>query len=449
MPLPGLLPALAAVAPLPVLPAPPQAWAGVPVVAAPFLPAVGPFAPRPHASGVVTAETRYAVRVDWGTGEGWVPKAAVLTQEQALTLAASRLGRSPLAAVLHKAAADAAWARNDDPAAVRALDRAEAAAPGWPAVRYCRAAVRDRMKDYGAAARDAAAYRDAAPDREDAHALLVTVLVHARRLDDARRAADAAAAAFPADPGIAALPAWVAAESGFALAAVEKANALAARFPDHPVALFARGHAHLEAGSEDRAAADLGAALDLCPDLRPKVSELGGRYADDGRHRDAAAVCLSAVIDRFPDAHPERFARGRVRFDQGRYADAEADLTRLVAEAPGIADGWAVRAFCRLNLQRFEEAMADLRRVAELAPRHPLLAHAVREMPRMLAAVRPPEPGRVSALAASAAAVAEAAFAADPPRTADDCQVLVVTYTAAGRPEEAAAWRRRAEAVGR
>ena len=86
--------------------------------------------------------------------------------------------------------------------------------------------------------------------------------------------------------------------------------------------------------------------------------------------RDGALEAYEAVLDLEPDDRRVRLARSGLWLEAGRYADALADAAALLQGEPEHADYLARRGEIYEAMQERERALADYRRVLELAPSH-------------------------------------------------------------------------------
>ncbi|MGW5684097.1 tetratricopeptide repeat protein [Nonomuraea sp. NPDC003754] len=182
-----------------------------------------------------------------------------------------------------------------------------------------------------------------------------------------------------------------------ALADFESAMRLS---PPWPEPYYNRAELRYAAGDLDGALHDLDRALELDPDFAPAYVNRAGLRAATGRYGPArsdverglgldpgnahllcvlgqieaaegrpaeARAAFDAALKADPGLVEAWASRGALEFDLGRYGEAAADLDRAVAlkENPELLFN---RAMAMRAAGRTEQATADLRRAAELAP---------------------------------------------------------------------------------
>jgi tetratricopeptide (TPR) repeat protein len=89
----------------------------------------------------------------------------------------------------------------------------------------------------------------------------------------------------------------------------------------------------------------------------------------------AAGVLLIAAHPSTADEAESALAEGDAARDRGDRAAAERAYTRAIEAAPGMGAGWHRRAMVRRLGGEFLDAIADLRRAAEIAPEDPSIRH--------------------------------------------------------------------------
>lgn len=152
--------------------------------------------------------------------------------------------------------------------------------------------------------------------------------------------------------------------------------------PEQPMVLVARSRALVALGRLLPALADAGKAVGLAPDepdpyaARAEVKEALGDLA-------SAIADYDAALERTPKGEEEGadewgeyriallVARGNVKLTQGDLPGAIADGDQAVAGDAEHADAYWLRGRARALAQRTDEAVADMKRMAELSPGFP------------------------------------------------------------------------------
>ena len=297
--------------------------------------------------------------------------------------------------------AQALLARGEHRAALLAAGRALEDDPWDPAARRALGAAAQRLLvGAGRLALEA--------DGSGAWRLLALGALEARRPGPAEEAAERALelAAGDAQAEQRALAARGAARVGqgalvTGLADLDRALALD---PEDRLALGWRGEAHLTNGDLERARQDLDRALGVYAsepgllavraEVRRRTGDRAGalddceralRLADDARvaralavraalrEEDGQAAAAAGDWERahaLEPAHPAPLiARALFALQGQRWSEAEQAASLALERAPRQADMWLTRARAREALERPAEALADLERLLELAPR--------------------------------------------------------------------------------
>lgn len=74
------------------------------------------------------------------------------------------------------------------------------------------------------------------------------------------------------------------------------------------------------------------------------------------------------VISAKPYLAEPLFYRGLAKFYLEDYAGAEEDCTSAVDRNPFQPDNYRLRGLCRINLQRYADAIADYEKLVEIEP---------------------------------------------------------------------------------
>lgn len=169
---------------------------------------------------------------------------------------------------------------------------------------------------------------------------------------------------------------WVYArlEQRDAAAALRLADALVRVRPDFVNAWWWRGLARVQLGDDDGAGTDFEQVLRLSPQFGDAVSELGGALLRSGQRDceagrfDLAAPKLLRAAELLPDRLEAHHLASLSLYNLQRYDEAADAASRAIALGPNVGETWFFRAVAHYAAGHVDDAMADLRRAAELSP---------------------------------------------------------------------------------
>jgi tetratricopeptide (TPR) repeat protein len=111
----------------------------------------------------------------------------------------------------------------------------------------------------------------------------------------------------------------------------------------------------------------------LSDQKHPLLDELFRQLAGAGSAAEAAGVeerIWSLWLESGQSDVEESLERGMLAMGTGDYAAARLAFDRVVAAAPGFAEGWNKRATLYFLMGNFEASLRDIERTLALEPRH-------------------------------------------------------------------------------
>lgn len=148
------------------------------------------------------------------------------------------------------------------------------------------------------------------------------------------------------------------------------ADAAVAALPADPQARLLRAELRELEGDLDGARADLDRAVELAPQDGEPLAHRAALLHRAGEDR-AALQDIERAVDLAPDDLDYRRVRGLLRAAQGLWLAALEDLDRALADGAPDPDGLHVRGLVRSELGDLTGALQDLERTLELAPGMP------------------------------------------------------------------------------
>lgn len=138
-------------------------------------------------------------------------------------------------------------------------------------------------------------------------------------------------------------------------------------------ALVKSGKEHYLAGRHQQAIKDFSSAIVISPEIALLYAARGTAYLYSGSYEPAIAD-LSKYLEsrreqkKATEAEP-LYLRAHAYFRLGRFEDAVRDYTAAIDLAPGVAETYLERGWCRISLGLWREAINDLDRAIELGQR--------------------------------------------------------------------------------
>lgn len=161
--------------------------------------------------------------------------------------------------------------------------------------------------------------------------------------------------------------------------------------PNYADALTLRGVLELDAKQPEQARVDMEKAIGLDPHNGMNLIALGATYNVLSRFDDASRVLRQGLAVE-PSAWQGYFELGKAMIAQGRYMDALAQLGRASDLAPKtFAAIHLVKAHAYLSLRNYDQSMYEMQQYLEQAPHSPEAARVRDAMQRVkaFAAVTP------------------------------------------------------------
>ncbi|CAN0617740.1 protein O-GlcNAc transferase [Burkholderia multivorans] len=156
--------------------------------------------------------------------------------------------------------------------------------------------------------------------------------------------------------------------------AIAIAEAMAQRFPHHPMGWRVLGIARHALGQFDVALEPLQKALDLVPDDVQAGTLLADILRMKGAIDDSVALC-ERLLKRYPDDAECHRTLGMCRQAQGRLDEAEASCQRAMALRPDISEMPNTLGVVHLDQGRTLDAEACFRRAIEIQPDNAFAHH--------------------------------------------------------------------------
>ncbi len=135
--------------------------------------------------------------------------------------------------------------------------------------------------------------------------------------------------------------------------------------------------AHALVGEPDKALADHRRSIELAPRDPVTHRNLGALLLSLDRFAEAIEA-LDAGLTQAPEGALALLYRGKARAKAQDSGGAEKDLTRVVNLEPAWPEAYFQRASARAQLGKVDDAIADCRKVLELAPTEPMADGAAR-----------------------------------------------------------------------
>ncbi|GGU40554.1 tetratricopeptide repeat protein [Lentzea flava] len=225
------------------------------------------------------------------------------------------------------------------------------------------------MGDYEAAVRD---FTLALEHERDSWTYNARGLAHfdAGFLDLAQADFENARELAPDEPGPESLIAFVRLRHGEHDVAVATMDDLVARFPDEAWLLVNRSMVYTAVNRVDEALADLRRAVELAPGDVASRQLLGGTFLESNRYAEAIEA-YSAILEFDPGKDDRYLAlanRGLARAESGDAAGALDDLSAALELYSEDVFVRKTRARVYSDLEKFEEALADIDRVLAVDP---------------------------------------------------------------------------------
>ncbi len=160
-----------------------------------------------------------------------------------------------------------------------------------------------------------------------------------------------------------------------ARAAYEEALADLEDPANHPPILRGIARTYYQEGNAEMAIASLEKALAIAPDDPESLQLIISLLVAANREADAQAYMarLPEGVKMDPDA---LLNLGIKAYNEGNFAGAVDYFERAVAENPGLADAYYYRGLSHLQLEHNAAALADFKKMLEIAPDHPRAGEA-------------------------------------------------------------------------
>lgn len=158
-------------------------------------------------------------------------------------------------------------------------------------------------------------------------------------------------------------------ETGAPAAAIIRLNESLEKFPASPRLWFALGLAHFKSSKNDEAARAFTRVISLDPKFAPALAYLGMTYVELGRYDEAVKLYEQTLaIDGRAGIVNYLAADALLKQNSADMARVESHLVRAVGSDESFAPARLALAKLRLRDNRLTEAVAELERVVALAP---------------------------------------------------------------------------------